>query len=329
MSTSSHTDPHAGSNGGTNGNGNGRHRRSRRGGPAALTVDAFLDLLRVSELQEMWEFWQGGQKVPAKKGDLLGGLRRALGDEAMVGQRIKLLSDRPREVLVRLVRTEGFRAALNDLLNAGGNPLEAYEVEAAGRALARRGFVRVEHESKKDVFSLAGFLASLAPLARGDLLDRLAVPPGAETSLETTTQAVLDALGADPLAHVPDDGLRAALRRAAVEWGGVVPRAEFDTLLGTAANGHGVPPQACGKRLRPHLEGLALGTVTSLDLAEYGLDLGGETRSPSRSTARSPRGSTSSPISSSSSTSSPSRRSASRRAGASTARRSTGSSRPS
>src|SRR5688572_1584287 len=119
----------ASSNGASNVNGGTRQRRSRRGAPAGLTIDAFLDILRVSELQEMWDFWQGGQKVPAKKQELLGGLRRALCDESMVGQRIKLLSDRPREVLVRLVRTEGYRAALTDLLAVGGNPLEAYEVE--------------------------------------------------------------------------------------------------------------------------------------------------------------------------------------------------------
>lgn len=277
----------------------GRTRRARRGAPAELTTDAFLDLQRVSELQEMWEFWQGGHKAPPKKQDLLDDLRRALADESVVGQRIKLLSDRPREVLVRIVRSEGFRAALPELVAAGGNPLEAYEVEASARALARRGFVRVEHETNghghrevyvlprdlgetiaallleerrgpKDVFSLAGFLASLPPLARGDLLDRLAVPPGAETSIESATVAVLAAIGPDPLALLTDGHLRTAVHETALRMGGVAPRGVFDGFLPAGAPSY-------GKRLRGLLEASGVGTVTSLDLREYGLDLGGET----------------------------------------------------
>ncbi|MCG3135961.1 MAG: hypothetical protein HMLKMBBP_03741 [Planctomycetes bacterium] len=275
-------------------------RRPRRSAVSDLTVESLLESMKVSELQEIWEFWQNASKAPAKRGELLEGLHRALSDETVIGARVKLLTDRPREVLVRLLRADRFRAAVADLVQAGGTgALEAYEVEAAARALARRGFLRVERESQnghgqrevyalprdlgetiaallleerrgaKDVFSLRGFLASLAPAARGDLLDRLAVPPGPESSVDDVLAAVAAAQGADPAAFL-DEGLRDAVRECANRWGGVAPRAQFDSLL-PAGSPHG------GKRLRASLESVAVGTVTSLDLSDYGFDLGGET----------------------------------------------------
>ena len=46
---------------------------------------------------------------------------------------------------MRLVRHEGYYAALPQLVEDGnGRRLEPYEVEAAARALAKRGFVRVQ-----------------------------------------------------------------------------------------------------------------------------------------------------------------------------------------
>lgn len=308
MSTSSKSETHPGPGAprdpvGAGGTGVRRARRSRRLRAPELNVETFLGVLRVSELQEMWEFWQNGTRAPDRRQDLLDALRKSLQDEAVVGARMKVLSDRPREVLVRIVRCDGYRATLPDLVAAGeGSGLEPYEVEAAARALARRGFLRVEHANggdaapgrghrevyamprdlgdaiaallleerrgPRDVFTVAGFLGSVAPSALGDLLERLGAESGAEAA--DAAAAVLAAIGGDPLATVEEAGLREALRRAALEHGGVLPRAAFDALSPGA-------PAAAGKRLRSWLEGRALGTVTSLRLDEYGIDLGGET----------------------------------------------------
>lgn len=275
-------------------------RRPRRTGPSDLGVDAFLNLQRVSELQEMWEFWcNHGSRPPGRKQELVDGLSDAIHDESTVRSRIKVLSDRPREVLVRLVRCDAFRGALPELVAAGGGPqIEAYEVEAAARALARRGFVQVandeargnrevyvmprdlgdtiaaifleERRGARDVFTLEGHIASVAPTVRADLLDVVGAecPDGA--TVADTAVAVRSALGPDPLSILEDDGLREALRATALRHGGIAPRAQFDAML---------PPGSPirGKALRAYLESHALGTVTSLALAEYGVELGGET----------------------------------------------------
>jgi len=278
----------------------GRRRGRRRTAAPQLAVDEFLGHQRVSELQEMWEFWcNHGSRAPGRKQELLDGLRTAIHDEATVRARIKVLSDRPRDVLVRLVRCDSFRGAVPDLLAASdASQIEAYEVEAAARALARRGFVQVAHDEaranrevyvmprdlgetvaaifleerrgSRDVFTLEGHLASVAPTVRADLLDMVGADCPADADVPTAAEAVRQALGDDPLSIVEDDGLRDALSRAVLEHGGIVPRAAFDDMLP-----EGSPHR--GKPLRSFLESHALGTVTSLSLEEFGVDLGGET----------------------------------------------------
>src|SRR5438046_1699314 len=161
-----------------------------------LTLEEYLDRRKVSELQEMWGFWQNGNKAPARKPELVGPMLASLRDEGTVRSRIHVLSDRPRQVLLCLVRADGYSSRLFDLVTEGPGTLESYEVEAAARALARRGFVqlarvtvvsrgsterytlprelgdliaavlREERRGPREVFSLKGFLASLAPPAR-------------------------------------------------------------------------------------------------------------------------------------------------------------------
>lgn len=274
-----------------------RTRRPRRVRSQDFDVETYLAQLKVSELQEMWAFWQNGSRVPDRRSDLIEALVRSLQDELVVGARMKLLSDRSREVLVRVVRSDGYRATLPELLAAGtGASLEAYEVEGAAIALTRRGFLRVlrdadgranrptyemprdlgdtigallleERRGPRDVFTLTGFLASLAPSAVGDVLERLGAEPGVEAS--DAAAAVLAALGEDPLRFVDDPGMGAAVRAAVLTHGGILPRAAFEAFLPDGA-------AIRGKGLRPWLEGLALGTVTSLRLEDYGIDLGGE-----------------------------------------------------
>lgn len=275
-------------------------RRPRRQGAPDLAVDDFLNTQRVSELQEMWEFWcNHGSRAPGRKQELVEGLRGAIHDEATVRARIKVLSDRPREVLVRLVRCDAFRGAVPDLLAAAATPhIEAYEVEAAARALARRGFVQVandaargnrevfvmprdlgetvagifleERRGPRDVFTLEGHLASVAPTVRADLLDAVGAECSHDAPVPEAAAAVRAALGRDPLAIVEDEALRAALRTTALVHGGMLQRAAFDEMLP-----EGSPLR--GKALRSYLETHALGTVTSLSLAEYGIELAGET----------------------------------------------------
>jgi len=264
-----------------------------------LTLEEFLDRRKVSELQEMWGFWQNGNKAPARKPELVAPILTSLRDEGVVRSRIHVLSDRPRQVLLSLVRADGYSARLFDLVAEGPGTLESYEVEAAARALARRGFVlltrvhvqtkgsterytlprelgdliaavlREERRGPREVFSLRGFLASLVPTARARVAAANGVELPADATPEASADAVLASRGDDPLAALGDAELQRALRRAAVERGGIMLRAAFEALF---------PPGACidRKALRARLEDAGLGTVTNLSLADHGIELSGE-----------------------------------------------------
>lgn len=282
-----------------------RHSRRSSGAPdLPLTLEEHLTACRVAELQQMWGFWQNGTRAPGRKAELLEPLVEALSDEPTVRARVEVLSARPREVLVRLVRSPDYRAELADLVRGeDGRGLESYEAEAAARALAKRGFVRVVppgggrraresyrlprdlgdliagilHEEKRgprEVFSLHGFLASLPVRARARVLESAGVS-GESAQVEVDPDGLValalgDATGDELLARVADEDLTEALRRAAIRDGGIVLREEFDAWLPDDA----VPDR---KRLRGLLEEAGVGTVTSLSLEDYGVDLGGAT----------------------------------------------------
>jgi len=264
-----------------------------------LTLEEFLDRRKVSELQEMWGFWQNGSKAPARKPELVSPILASLREEGVVRSRIHVLSDRPRQVLLSLVRADGYSSRLFDLVADGPGTLESYEVEAAARALARRGFVlltrvhvqtkgsterytlprelgdliaavlREERRGPREVFSLRGFLASLVPTARARVLDAAGVASPPDASPDSLADAVLAARGADPLASLDDPDVARALRRVAVERGGIMLRAAFDALF--------PPGQAVDRKaLRAKLEDAGLGTVTNLSLADHGVELSGE-----------------------------------------------------
>jgi hypothetical protein len=273
-------------------------RRAPREKKEALTLEDFLDRRKVSELQEMWGFWQNGNKAPARKPELVDPILVSLRDEGTVRSRIHVLSDRPRQVLLGLVRAEGYTSRLCDLVAEGPGTLESYEVEAAARALARRGFVqllrvhvpskgsterytvprelgdliaavlREERRGPREVFSLRGYLAALAPSARARLLEAAGTAAAPDAAPETVVEALLAARGQDPVASLDAD-LARALRRTAVEHGGIMLRAAFEALF---------PPgvRVDRKDLRAKLEQTGLGTVTNLALADYGIELGGE-----------------------------------------------------
>ena len=307
MSSTESTEP-MGAAGSKKGKGVRRSRGSSRvnGDAIEVRIPEFLKKRKVSELQEMWGFWQNGQRSPTRKQELLDPLVESLADEEIVRARIEILSDRPREVLKRLVRCDRYRARLPDLVDSSnGRDLETYEVEAAARALSKRGFVQVlrEHSASRrgneiyviprdlgdlimgllkeerrgpwQVFSLAGHIESLSAARRAASLSALGcdVDPDADSlAVATAVRSLLRDRGV--LHAVADRSLREALAHMAVHHGGIVSRADFDALLRD-----GEAPGAAMERrqLQTELEDLCLGTITTLALGDFGVDLGGET----------------------------------------------------
>jgi hypothetical protein len=269
-----------------------------------LSVRTFLESKRVSELQEFHVFWSDGNgQPPARREELLADLAHMIRDQGRVGARLKLLAEKPLLVLHLLVRAEEFAADLPGLVRAAdGAAIEGYEVEAAARALGRRGFLEVlrdrnwtrygrevyavpkelaeavsvllmeDRRGPRQVFTLAGHLASL-PGAR---VKRLLKTRGLDEDLAGGDAGAMAAhlvnggKGTSVLDHAPGDDLRDLILAAVTECGGIVPRSRYKRDLGA-------PLRWQRKRWQRYLEENGIGTVTTLGLADCGIEMEGET----------------------------------------------------
>ena len=269
-----------------------------------LTLKAYLESKRVSELQEFHTFWADGNgQPPGRREELLTDLGGMLRDQGRVGARLKLLAEKPLLVLHLLVRAEDFAADLPGLVKAAdGASIEGYEVEAAARALGRRGFLEVlrdrhwtrygrevyavprelaeavsvllmeDRRGPRQVFTLAGHLSALPP-AR---VRRLLKSRGFEESLatgepgEVAARLLGDRTGRAVLGHAPGEDLRGLILAAVRECGGIVPRSRYKRDLGA-------PLRWQRKRWQRYLEENGLGTVTTLGLSDCGVEMEGET----------------------------------------------------
>jgi hypothetical protein len=269
-----------------------------------MTIRSFLEAKRVSELQEIHSFWADGNGAPpARREELLAELSHLLKDQARVGTRLKVLAEKPLLVLHLLVRTEQFASDLPGLVKAAdGNPIEGYEVEAAARALGRRGFLEVvrdrawtrfhrevyavprelaetvsvllmeDRRGPRQVFTLAGHIAAQPATKVKKLLKGLGVE-GFEPNgdADKVAAALLDGReGQGLLDRAPGDDLRALILSAVTVCGGIVPRSRYKRDLGAPFRWH-------RKRWQRYLEENALGTVTTLGLSDCGIELEGET----------------------------------------------------
>jgi len=269
-----------------------------------LSLRTFLEGKRLSELQEIHSFWvAGGEKPPQRREAAVDALAGMLRDEGLVGTRLKLLAEKPLLVLQLLVRSDGFASDLPGLVGAAdGLALEGYEVEAAARALGRRGFLEVLRERSwarygresyavpcelaevvgsvlmedrrgpRQVFTLAGHLAALPSSRVRRLLRTRGLPEEAAGRPPGEVAGLLlgDRRGPAALEPAAGEHVRALLVKGILECGGVVPRARYRRDMGA-------PLRWRRKRWQRTLEEAGLGTVTTLDLSDCGLDLEGET----------------------------------------------------
>ncbi|MHC4925700.1 MAG: hypothetical protein ACYTG4_16780, partial [Planctomycetota bacterium] len=244
--------------------------RQTKGKPARkgpLNLKGFLQSKRVSELQEFHTFWaEETGKPPARKGDLLDSLSTMIRDSSRVGDRVKLLAEKPLMVLHLLVRKDDYSSDLAGLVRAAdGARVEGYELEAAARALGRRGFLEVSREQNgrpvrrevyalprelaetvslllmedkrgaREVFTLEGHIHSLGAGARARLARHCGLNGDHEgSSPADLAEAILAQREAGELFDAaPDDSVRTLLERAAILCGGVVARSRFKKDLGT------------------------------------------------------------------------------------------------
>jgi hypothetical protein len=274
-----------------------RLRRERGGG---VGLDDHLEALRAVDLKEVYAFWSGGEAPDLPRREIVRQLGEIMRDEGVVYRRVRTLTRKVVDVLLRLLRRPDYASDLPGLFRRlpgeeAEAPLEYHEAETGLKALVRRGFLaerpgrslalqgrvlhavpvelgdlladvfREETRTVRGIFSLRGHLASLP--AKDRALARAAFPHlGALPGGDDDVAAVLAPGGAEALlARVEPPALAALARRALRERGGVLLRSE-------APGGRSAGALAWDRRsIAAGLEAAGVGTAARLALGEYGL----------------------------------------------------------
>jgi len=128
---------------------------SKNGGPRpkatngrkarGIALRKHLQHLRVAELRDVMTFWSGTEQINGTKRDLVTGLERLMSEEGTVYRRVRTLTRKVLDVLLLLLRRDGFASDLPGLFprlpGEEGVQLEYHEAEAGLKALFRRGFL--------------------------------------------------------------------------------------------------------------------------------------------------------------------------------------------
>lgn len=255
--------------------------------------------LQLADLQESYQFWNGDGTPPDSATRIIPVLREKMMNEVVVRRRLKSLSKKLIDILKFFLRSESYSSNMQHIITSQVfSYMNQYEVEAALNALQKRGFVCAvrgrliadfgreaflipgelgetlqnflwdEEKEAYDTFSLVGFLekfesADLKPMVTASLA-------ASSRSIETVDDAVARLAESDELQHridgIDDEALRAVVRLAITEYGGVMPRALYDKIRGKT-----YPPWD-RLRWKPLLEDHFLGTTRHLSLGEYGIN---------------------------------------------------------
>ena len=227
-----------------------------------FTLAEYLDGKRVSELQEFFSFWGTGKSTPSRKAELRTSLKKLLQDEETVAKKIRVLSRAPMQLLLILIRSDDYRADMQSVFyNDSGIQLEYYEVEAAARALARRGFLEIsrdkswinygkevyvvpreigetvslllaeERRGPREVFSLSGHLTGLSSQKLRGLLKKLNFEDtgNGTPAVEAVERFVVEEKGTrELLGLVASEKLREMFGSLIERYGGVISRSRYE-----------------------------------------------------------------------------------------------------
>ncbi|MBM4016021.1 MAG: hypothetical protein FJ293_13790, partial [Planctomycetes bacterium] len=236
------------------------------------------ELLRMQspvDLAELHAFWDPEGHRPARGSDIVGLLARQMTDEGVVRRRLRFLGKKLVDLLRFFLGRRQYEADVEAIRAARSFAyMSPHEVEAAVRALVKRGFlfrrVAVDHEPLRLV--VATELGSVLQRELADLdleisasfsLRKLAAVRGAP-SAEALAELLTPSAVAARAAALPAD-VRGLWERALLPGAGVLPRALCDRGL--------LDPSAPSRRhVKETLETALLGTVRHLALGEYGIN---------------------------------------------------------
>jgi hypothetical protein len=237
------------------------------------------ELLRITsqgELHELYAFWDGDGSRPPAAGELAAALAARMSDETLVRRRLRFLSRKLIDLLRFFLGRRQFEADVESVRSARSfGFMSPHEVEAAVRALVKRGFLfpRVTSDSEPPRYVVATELGHLLQRELEDLdlelsasfsLARMVAARGDALDAAELAKLAAPAEVAQRIAALPDE-VRELFERALAPGGGVLPRA-------LVARGTLDPGAAARRQLKEALEVARLGTVRHLALGEFGIN---------------------------------------------------------
>jgi len=237
------------------------------------------ELLRITsqgELHELYAFWDGDGSRPPAAGEIAAALAARMSDETLVRRRLRFLSRKLIDLLRFFLGRRQFEADVESVRSARSfGFMSPHEVEAAVRALVKRGFLfpRVTSDAEPPRYVVATELGHLLQRELEDLdlelsasfsLARMVAARGDALDAAGLAKLAAPAEVAQRIAALPED-VRDLLERALAPGGGVLPRA-------LVARGTLDPGAAARRQLKEALEGARLGTVRHLALGEFGIN---------------------------------------------------------
>jgi XPB/Ssl2-like helicase family protein len=228
------------------------------------------------ELHELFAFWDGDGMKPPGASELAAALAQKMSDEAQVRRRLRFLSRKLVDLLRFFLGRRQFEADVESIRGARSfGFMSPHEVEAAVRALVKRGFLfpRINGDGEPARFVVATELGQLLQRELEDLdlelsasfsLQRMLTARGEPAEAGDVAKLLApDELVKRMAALTPD--VRDLFERAQAPGGGLLPR--MLVARGT------LDPGASGRRqVKEGLEAARLGTVRHLELGEYGIN---------------------------------------------------------
>ncbi|MSR48113.1 MAG: hypothetical protein EXS13_13820 [Planctomycetes bacterium] len=239
-------------------------------------VEELLRMQSPTDLAELHVFWDADGRRPAPGCDVAADLAMHMQDEGVVRRRLRFLGKKLIDLLRYFLGRRLFESDIDAIRAARSFAyMSPHEVEAAVRALVKRGFLfkRVAVANEPIRFVVATELGEVLQRELTDLdlelsasfsLRRMVAARADHPSHETLPVMLEPQAVARRIAELPDD-VRELFERALVPGGGLLARALLDRAL--------LDPSAPSRRhVKESLENARLGTVRHLALGEYGIN---------------------------------------------------------
>ncbi|MDF1702786.1 MAG: helicase-associated domain-containing protein [Planctomycetota bacterium] len=143
--------------------------------PRGVGLKKHLGHLRVAELRDVSTFWTGVEQINGTKAELVKTLHGLMLDEGTVYRRVRTLTRKVLDVLLLLLRREGYASDLPGLFQRlpgqEAVALEYHEAEAGLKALFRRGFLA--EASDRSMAATNGRVIYTVPEELGEILTSL------------------------------------------------------------------------------------------------------------------------------------------------------------